>query len=235
MPAANSIFISYRRSDSNETVGRIYDRLKEHFGAEVVFRDVDSIPYGNDFRKHLNQTVGQCQVLVAVIGPSWMKVLQERLAKVDTHDWVRSELETVLGQEPPIPVIPLLVAGAAMPKEADLPDLLTPLAHRNAAQARPDPDFHHDMDRLIRRLEEIVGAPGATPVLTQPTTLSRIQQMKQSSLQQRLEALEFDHAALTGQLGYTTNAADRRALERQMASLEAEMERIAQDLDQLGQ
>lgn len=235
MPATNSIFISYRRSDSNETVGRIYDRLKEHFGAEVVFRDVDSIPYGNDFRKHLNQTVGQCQVLVAVIGPSWMKVLQERLAKVDTHDWVRSELETVLGKEPPIPVIPLLVAGAAMPKEADLPDLLKPLAHRHAAQARPDPDFHHDIDRLIRRLEGIVGTPGATPLSTQTTTLSRVQQLKQSSLQQRLKSLESDYAALSQQRDYTTNAAGLQALERQIASLEAEMERIAQDLDQLGQ
>ena len=235
MPATNSIFISYRRSDSNGIVGRIYDRLKEHFGAEVVFRDVDSIPYGNDFREHLNQTVGQCQVLVAVIGPSWMKVLKERLARVEAHDWVRSEIETVLSKAPPIPVIPLLVGGAAMPKEADLPESLKPLAHRNTAQARPDPDFHHDMDRLIHRLEEIVSVPGAAPPPTRPTTLSRVQHLKQSSLQQRLKSLESDYAALSQQRDYTTNAAGLQALDRQMASLEAEMERIAQDLDQLGQ
>ena len=29
--------------------------------------DVNSIPYGEDFPEHLRQTVGQCQVVVAVI------------------------------------------------------------------------------------------------------------------------------------------------------------------------
>ncbi|MEM9768950.1 MAG: toll/interleukin-1 receptor domain-containing protein [Cyanobacteria bacterium P01_D01_bin.71] len=157
MPLPNSIFISYRRSDSNDIVGRIYDRLREHFGKAIVFKDVDSIPYGDDFRIHLVRTVGQCQVLVAVIGSTWFKTLQERLIGKDQQDWVRTEIETALGKEIAIPVIPLLVGGANMPNENDLPKGLKSLAHRNAIQVRPDPDFHMDLDRLILRLEEIVG------------------------------------------------------------------------------
>lgn len=45
-----AIFISYRRSDSTDTVGRIYDRLSDSFGKESVFKDVDSIPLAVDFR-----------------------------------------------------------------------------------------------------------------------------------------------------------------------------------------
>ncbi|MGB3137759.1 MAG: hypothetical protein WBG38_18775 [Nodosilinea sp.] len=39
-----SIFISYRISDSADITGRIRERLAEHFGAEQIFRDVQSIP-----------------------------------------------------------------------------------------------------------------------------------------------------------------------------------------------
>ncbi|MEM1256727.1 MAG: toll/interleukin-1 receptor domain-containing protein [Cyanobacteria bacterium P01_H01_bin.21] len=156
MSVSNAIFISYRRSDSNDVTGRIYDFLSQHFDADVVFKDVDSIPLGIDFRTHLNQTVGRCQVLVAVMGPTWLKVIQERLNQSDV-DWVRAEIETAL--ERGIPVVPLLVGGADMPSADALPEGLEDVAYRNATLARPDPDFKHDMGRLIQGLEAIVGVP----------------------------------------------------------------------------
>jgi hypothetical protein len=48
--ATGSIFISYRRDDSVDITGRIYDRLVQHFSRDTVFKDVDSIPLGIDFR-----------------------------------------------------------------------------------------------------------------------------------------------------------------------------------------
>jgi hypothetical protein len=156
MSLSNAIFISYRRSDSNDVTGRIYDRLAEHFGRGVVFKDVDSIPFGVDFRTHLQQGVGHCQVVVAVIGATWLSVSDAKGRRLDnSDDWVRAEIETALGRD--IPVVPLLVGGACPPSVDELPASLKDLAYRNCAQARPDPDFHHDMDRLIRQLEVIVG------------------------------------------------------------------------------
>lgn len=156
MVDSNAIFISYRRSDSNDVTGRIYDFLSQHFGPDVVFKDVDSIPLGVDFRTHLNQTVGRCQALVAVMGPTWLGVLQERLNQ-SAVDWVRAEIETALQRG--IPVIPLLVGRADMPGADVLPEGLKDLAYRNATLARPDPDFKPDMERLIQGLEAIVGVP----------------------------------------------------------------------------
>ncbi|NEQ54231.1 MAG: TIR domain-containing protein, partial [Leptolyngbya sp. SIO3F4] len=157
MPEANAVFISYRRSDSNDVTGRIYDFLSQHFGPDVVFKDVESIPLGVDYRVQLNKTVGRCQVLVAVIGPTWLQELQERLERPDDVDWVRLELETALERE--IPIIPLRVGGAELPSVDELPESLQDFPYRNAGYARPDPDFRPDMNRLIRELEDIVGIP----------------------------------------------------------------------------
>jgi hypothetical protein len=65
------IFISYRRDDSAGMAGRIYDRLEARFGRENRFMDIDAMPLGVDFREHLHSAVGQCDVLLAVIGRNW--------------------------------------------------------------------------------------------------------------------------------------------------------------------
>ena len=46
------IFISYRRSDSQDVTGRIYDRLLGKFTQKQVFKDVDNIPLGVSFPVH---------------------------------------------------------------------------------------------------------------------------------------------------------------------------------------
>ncbi len=64
------VFISYRRDDSADVTGRIFDRLRAHFDKQVLFRDVDVIPFGSDFRQVIRKAVEDCQVLLAVIGPT---------------------------------------------------------------------------------------------------------------------------------------------------------------------
>jgi hypothetical protein len=51
------ITIFYRREDSFDITGRIYDLLAEHFGREAVFRDIDDIPPGADFRRHIDRVL----------------------------------------------------------------------------------------------------------------------------------------------------------------------------------
>jgi hypothetical protein len=59
-------FISYRRDDSLDIAGRIYDRLAVHFGPGEVFLDVDTIPFGVDFRAYLTEWVSRCDVVLVV-------------------------------------------------------------------------------------------------------------------------------------------------------------------------
>jgi hypothetical protein len=150
------IFISYRRSDSADIAGRIYDRLVEDFGRDPLFKDVDSIPLGIDFKQYLSQKVRDCRVLLAIVGDHWLDASDEagKRRLDDPADFVRIEIESAL--ERGIPVIPLLVRGAKMPRESDLPASLRKLVYQNGVPIRPDPDFHHDMERLIAGLRKYV-------------------------------------------------------------------------------
>ena len=47
----------------------------------------------------------------------------------------------------------MLVLGANIPKESDLPEEIRDLAYRNGVPIRPDPDFDNDIDRLINGIE----------------------------------------------------------------------------------
>ena len=68
------IFISYRREDSGPYAGRLRDVLSHHFGAEQVFRDIDSVDPGERFPRLIEQEVGSCDALLALIGPTWQSI-----------------------------------------------------------------------------------------------------------------------------------------------------------------
>jgi hypothetical protein len=155
----NQIMISYRREDSADVTGRIYDRLVHAFGRETVFKDVDSIPLGVNFKQHLDTVVSDCRALVVVIGQKWLVCADASGGRRldDPQDVVRLEIEAAL--ESKIPVVPLLVQGASMPHEATLPSTLKELASCNGATIGHDPHFQSDMDRLIGNLAGIIGIP----------------------------------------------------------------------------
>lgn len=145
MPA---VFISYRRDDTAGSAGRVYDRLVDRFGRDQVYRDVDSGQPGEDFVETIGRRVRECDVLLALIGPAWLRAVDDaggwRLAKDD--DLVRVEIATAL--ERGIRVIPVLLEGAKMPRAGDLPSSLARLAHRNALEIR-DTHFDQDVSHLL--------------------------------------------------------------------------------------
>jgi hypothetical protein len=88
----SGIFISYRRSDNPDATGRLYDRLVAEFGKAQVFKDVDSIPLGHDFRGHLNGIVGDCAVVLAIIGPRWTDARNDAVSMSKLFDGVGIKL-----------------------------------------------------------------------------------------------------------------------------------------------
>jgi Hsp70 protein/TIR domain/DnaJ C terminal domain len=156
------VFISYRRSDTRWAAGRLYDRLAEMLGRDNVFFDVSDIEPGEDFVFRIGEIVGKCDVLLAVIGPNWLSTADEsgnrRLQS--PQDLIRVEISTALQRN--IRVIPVLVDGAEMPQEAQLPEDLAPLSRRNARDVSFN-RFHADLDSFIRVLERIIAGPGARP------------------------------------------------------------------------
>ena len=151
------IFISYRREDASAYAGRIHDRLIQHFGDRVnVFIDIDSVNPGADFVDALERGVASCQVVIALLGRAWVTVTdsQGRQRIHNAHDFVRLEIEA--GLERNIPVIPVLVGGAQVPKQQDLPETLGALSRRQAIEIS-DTRFHSDVTRLIEAVEGYLG------------------------------------------------------------------------------
>jgi formylglycine-generating enzyme required for sulfatase activity len=160
------IFLSYRRQDSAGVAGRIYDRLCDRFGDDAVFFDMDSIPFGVDFREHIASAVDQCAVLLAVIGPHWAGEAGVPRRIDDPRDFVRIEIESALERD--LPVIPILIDRTRMPGEADLPPSLARLAYRNGIEVDQGRDFRHHVDRLIRGIERLLRQTQPQPPSPQP-------------------------------------------------------------------
>jgi formylglycine-generating enzyme required for sulfatase activity len=156
------VFISYRRGDSAGHAGRVHDRLQLEFGRDLLFMDVDAVPLGVNFIKILREGVAECDALLAVIGPNWLdlpdKEGNRRLD--DPHDYVRIEIAAALQRD--IPVIPVLLDGAEMPRVDQLPKDIAELALRNGLYVR-HASFHSDVDRLIEGLKGPLGQLDAPP------------------------------------------------------------------------
>jgi hypothetical protein len=154
--SADRIFISYRRADSGGWARSLDDSLEEKLGSGTVFRDV-AMQGGVDFHEHVESLLNRCDVLLAVIGKRWTSITDDdgnrRLD--DPDDLVRGEISRAL-QRPDVQVIPVLVDGAQMPTERELPPDLAPLSRRQAFELT-DSRWEYDVERLSRRLSDLLG------------------------------------------------------------------------------
>lgn len=149
------ITISYRREDSEAITGRIFDRLSTIYGRDALFRDIDSIPPGIDFRDHIANALHSSDIVVIIIGPRWLGRAQGGHSRIDAEaDFVRIEVETALKLG--IPVIPVLIGTTRMPRPEQLPETLRELPFRNAVRIDTGQDFDLHMGQFIHDLNEII-------------------------------------------------------------------------------
>src|SRR3954466_5049124 len=125
------IFISYRRQDSAYVAATLSDKLQQHFGTDSVFFDVDNIPLGVDFRDYIGDAVGECDVLLVMIGDQWLDSSDAhgRRRIDDPADFVRIEIEAAFKRK--IPIVPILVGDAVLPAPENLPESVRGIVFRN--------------------------------------------------------------------------------------------------------
>ena len=150
-----AIFVSYRREDSEGEAGRLFDDLVRALGEDSVFMDVAGIQFGRDFRKAIDENVTCCGVLLAIVGPRWTSITDVNgVRRLDNaNDFVRLEIASALARD--IPVIPVLVHGAAMPHADQLPDNLKDLSYRNSIELT-HARWNSDVALLINALKKYV-------------------------------------------------------------------------------
>lgn len=189
------IFINSRNEDGAYAASLLYDALTRWLDEEQVFKSNRSIRPGEDYATVLLDRAAECDVMLSVIGPGWLRAAApdgaRRLDQPD--DWVFQEIAAALGKERR--VIPLLLTGATMPKAQELPHAISDLAscqyrrldHRN---------YPWDIARLMDDLQEI---------LPEQRAASRsIQEERQMA--QPIQNIARDHAHV-GQQFATINGA----------------------------
>jgi hypothetical protein len=155
------IFINYRRDDSRADAGRLYDRLHARYPARI-FRDVGSLEPGIEWREAIEKVLSDSDACIVVIGKNWLTMTDAsgRRRLDDPRDVVRLELQKALSSG--MRVFPLLVGGARMPAEEDLPPDLQSLARRNALEVS-EQDWNEDFDKLVAAIEKSLGWSAPAP------------------------------------------------------------------------
>jgi hypothetical protein len=147
----SGVFISYRRDDSVGRTGRIYDRIVGRLGADQVFIDREAIAPGADFSTVIQATLDQSETVLVIIGSGWLDSRDERgHRRLDSpEDLVRQEISVAIERD--CRVIPVLVGGAEMPEEENLPAEIASLARRHAVVVS-DANFGTDIQQLLRAI-----------------------------------------------------------------------------------
>ncbi len=169
------VFISYRRGDSSGYTGRLFDTLRDRFGSETVFRDIDNLEPGVDFVEALENALLECDCMLVIIGDEWSSASGPGGRRLEQpEDYVRMEIAKALERN--VRVIPVLVSNASMPSAEELPDDLAGLVRRNAIEIS-DTRWDYDVGRLGDTLAKVLGIAEepakAAPDNASPTTASQ--------------------------------------------------------------
>jgi len=155
---SEKIFINYRRDDAGGFAGRLSDTLANYFGRDRVFRDVTDIDYGHDFEQVIDQKLSESGAVVVLIGNKWSSVTDKEGKRRldDPADYVSREISAAL--QSAVPVVPVLIGDANMPRMDELPEKLGELTRRNAITIT-DERWDFDVTRLAKVLA--IDVPGS--------------------------------------------------------------------------
>lgn len=225
-------FISYNRADKQWAEWIAW--TLEEADYSVVIQAWDFRPGGN-FVLDMQRAAAESRKTIAVLSESYLKssYTQPEWAAAFAQDPQLLERKLIpvrvkdckpVGMLRPIVYVDLVGLTEAVAKQTLL-DSLQERAKPEQAPIFPE----SELPSTTTPTERDIDAPKAFP-----SALSRVQQVKEKSLQQRLDSLVSDYEAVSQQLESTSNGADRNRLERQLVAIAEDMDKVATDLDGLG-
>ncbi|WP_231398561.1 toll/interleukin-1 receptor domain-containing protein [Conexibacter woesei] len=149
------VFICYRRDDTRHLVSGLAAGLASSMRGSRIFVDRGSIPIGAVVQPTIEEEIESSDVVLAVIGPGWLTITgpdgSRRLD--DPRDYVHAEIAAALRRGKH--VIPVLVDGASMPLQDELPPEIAELAGRQAKRLHDDgpeefAEFGHQLTAAVR-------------------------------------------------------------------------------------
>lgn len=163
------IFVNYRGGDGQNSADLLKYALSEKFGADEVFLAPNTIKPGSDFERELLRGVRTCEVLLAVVGPSWLTATNAAGARAieADGDWVRREIAEAFASG--ARVVPVLLDDATRLTDAALPADIERLRRCQYLRLR-HADFQSDLNRIVTELAKYLPRRDADQD-TGPTTM----------------------------------------------------------------
>lgn len=163
---AGKVFINYRRRQSLAEAQYLATVLEKDFKGRV-FIDVRGIDGFSDWFEMLKQQVAGSAALISIIGKDWLVPLdrKDHPSGEAPKDCVRFEIAEALQRH--VPVLPVLLDGAAMPKADELPADLQELPRRQAMDlnAKRFPEEAAAISKQVKKiLAETQRGNGNTPL-----------------------------------------------------------------------
>ena len=147
------IFLSYRRDDVPGYVARLEDDLERDFGSDRVFRDVEDIVGGSEWKAVIEKNLRESAALVLVIGKHWESIWKAR--ENDPVNYVVLELERA--RELGVPVIPVFIQGAHLSPGLDLGPISWLRERQFYEISDTQKRWGHDVAGLVEILQQTAG------------------------------------------------------------------------------
>jgi TIR domain/Calcineurin-like phosphoesterase len=149
------VFISFRSEDTAGYAQAIMGGLKSSFPGQV-FLDNVSIAIGDNLVETIKAALLTCRVMIVLIGKDWCVDRAGRRRLIEPKDYVRLEVSTAIKQK--LKILPVLVQGAKMPEEDELPGDVRVLHKIKAGQIDHD-HFEDGMEKLVKAIEQALTVP----------------------------------------------------------------------------
>jgi CheY-like chemotaxis protein len=142
-------FVSYQRADTAPTAHALGYALR--LGGHEAFVDTGSIGVGELYRQVICNAVSASHLMYALIGPAFDTRRLHEPTSVVLYEWQRARFHGAA-------VVPVLVGGAVMPTDPQLPPALRWLTRRNALPLRHG-SFSADIDACVAAVPALATTP----------------------------------------------------------------------------
>ncbi len=154
------IFVNYRHADSRPNTLILANKLKQEFGENFVFIDVDDMVAGN-WTEQIEEQLNKSKVFLCIMGPEWLKLQntesgQRRLD--EENDVVRREIEYALSHTKTI--ISVRLEKVEIPPRTSLPKSIQSLVDHQSVQVRFEDTrtLESDISHLFKLIKASVSA-----------------------------------------------------------------------------
>ena len=148
----SSIFLSYRRADSEPWAILLYNDLALKFGKKNLFFDIEHITVG-EWKSQIKDNLNSSSVMLVLIGKQWLTL---RLQNND--DVHRYEIKTAIDND--VTLIPVVIPGGEIPKLSDIPKEISRLFDYEAIELSTKEDERKlQLKELYKHISKITKIP----------------------------------------------------------------------------